>query len=1136
MTRRAPVVSTTIALIALGLALPLAAQDMAELEVDHALTMDFPTPHTDWAQPYAHGKTRVLFFVDGRGTNPRECVEVMQRFEIEAEAVFWAQIVDSVETHWHGGATGERRMLNLLEKQWDAYVFLGLDLTKMSPEQQYKVLRPVTDGAGIVFVGANDARVLKDKNRLTELPPFLAQGPVGEAFTVGNGRGIRLPKQPSIQYAPGWETVYDYWAQRLGNAILWAAGKEPKAQIALSIDKSTFARDEGAQITGQITGTLLQGKAWVRKRYTSHTGEPVPIARVAMIEEVSSPGAVSERVPALPAGDYHFDVWLRSDKGIESWASVPFTVTSSRRVSELKLHETWGEPGDSIAGTVSLEGEPLPDETLQIELLDRRGRVLARRSLAASNDPVQFDFQIEPWFPMLVTVRARLITKMDEVSRSWQFFRVCKRNRGQFNFLMWDVPRGTLAPYAEESLVKHSVTLQLSGGVPPPYLSAFDVAWVPYTTRIMAQRDANGIMKPFCWNDAEAVRAHVQQKAQDYLGAREHGVFVYSLGDEVDTKGACLSPHCAEAYRVFLQEQYGTLDALNASWGTDFRAWSEVGLADPTDSDEAVSLREKNYPRWFDRQAYKSWNFVRFCGAYKEAYRGIDPEAMTGFEGAGVLEHGDDLDLIIRSNDFWSPYPGMADEVVRSLAPRSFPRSNWMGYTKDADSLLQKYWRMVTRGCDSVWWWRWDCIGRFHGWLAPDLRPFPAVAEILEDTQIVRDGLGDLLLRSEMLDDGIAVLYSHPSVYAHNLDEGASYGGYVGSHSAVHTMVRELGMQFRYVSDRMLRLGEFDANRYKALILPRAEAIGDAEAEVIRNFASAGGTVMADVRPGIYDGHCKPRNAGVLDDLFGIERTAKPSATKVEIEGIGAVKADTGVRVTTGVAQITAGGAPLFIANKVGAGSAYMTNFDMSSYPRLDVADTPEEIAEGTRDLLGKAGIFPRYRLVGENGLRERNVETVRWANGSMEIVALFRTGGLETNATMFLPQPRFVYDLRNRKSLGQVDRFPVRIIPNRATFLVFATKAVPQAKLTVDPPETARGTVATVRVSVPGAEGLHAFRIRVTNGREHLDWLDQIVIVGEEAAEFPIPVAFNDPTGRWQVEATDLFTNEPVTAELAVR
>ena len=34
------------------------------------------------------------------------------------------------------------------------------------------------------------------------------------------------------------------------------------------------------------------------------------------------------------------------------------------------------------------------------------------------------------------------------------------------------------------------------------------------------------------------------------------------------------------------------------------------------------------------------------------------------------------------------------DEVIRSIAPREMPRANWMGYTKDADSLLSKYWRM----------------------------------------------------------------------------------------------------------------------------------------------------------------------------------------------------------------------------------------------------------------------------------------------------------------------------------------------------------------------------------------------------------------------------------------------------------
>jgi len=40
-------------------------QDLAEVEVDHALTFEIHTPHIDWAKPYARGKSRVLFFIGG---------------------------------------------------------------------------------------------------------------------------------------------------------------------------------------------------------------------------------------------------------------------------------------------------------------------------------------------------------------------------------------------------------------------------------------------------------------------------------------------------------------------------------------------------------------------------------------------------------------------------------------------------------------------------------------------------------------------------------------------------------------------------------------------------------------------------------------------------------------------------------------------------------------------------------------------------------------------------------------------------------------------------------------------------------------------------------------------------------------
>ncbi|MGD9495543.1 MAG: beta-galactosidase [Armatimonadota bacterium] len=1131
--------------VALAIATTCAvAQDRAELEVDHALTFEFETPHTNWAQPYARGTTRVLFFTDGRGTRPRECVEVMQRFDLEAQAVFWAQIVDSSETHWHGGDVGEQRMLELLGQEWDAYVFLGLDLSNMSAQQQYMLLKPVTEGAGIVFVGADDKRVLKEENRIAELPPFIARGPVGEAYRVGQGRGIRLPAQPSIAYDLGWEVEYDYWAECLGRAILWAAGHEPAVAVSVGVGPGAFAWDAPKTLTADFTGLVAGDNPRVELRVRKPGGPEIRLP-----DRPLHPRALAWQVGALPAGDYWADARLVSDLGVEAWTSALFTVVSDLSVAGVLLDAEWGEVGDVITGRAIVEGSPGPSDYLRMGLFDRRGRLLRQQIVPATAGETRFAFDIEPWLPMLVRVDAALFRNppgpepASVIDSGHAWCRVTKRHHGRFNFLMWDVPTGTLAPYAEQSLAETGVTVQLKGGAPPLMLSAFDIAWVPYTTRIMASKTEDGIMEPFCWNDREAVQAHVQAKAQEYLPARQHGVFVWSLGDEVTTRGSCLSPHCAEAYRAYLHRVYGDLDALNQSWGTDFTEWSQVGLSKEGDNDEANALAEGNYPRWFDRRAFQSYNFVQFCQAYDRAYSAIDPLAKTGFEGAGRFSAGDDLDLIIRENEFWSPYPGVADEVIRSIAPREFPRANWMGYSKDADSLLRAYWRMITRGCDSVWWWRWDCIGRFHGWLAPDLRPFPAVREILADTRIVREGLGDLLLQSEMHDDRIAVLYSYPATFACEIEDGPSYGSYESAHVAVHNILRDLGYQFRYVTDRMLRLGEFEAGRYRILLLPRIEALGAAEAQVVRDFVAGGGVVIADVRPAIYDGHCKPLAQGLLDEVFGITAHGRAAAAvgPATIAGepslsFAGAAVDPTVQLTTAQARGEASGVPIMITNRYGSGAAVLLNFAAGSFPKLEIEDTPAAAAALMLELISRSGQHPpALRMLNADGERLRNIELTRWQDGTTQIISLFRQSGNRERATVVLPVARHVYDLRNGRSLGRVDRFDTEIIPSRASFFALTDLRVPTPDLRLSPSPATRGTVVTASISVPGARGLHAFHITGQAGEAELDWLEQVVIAGVRPIEFPIPLAINDRAGQYRIVATELFSGSETVATLNV-
>lgn len=1125
------------------------AQDAAELAVDHRVASTLVTPHTDWGTPYALGRTRVLFFVRGHGTEPREVVELTQRFDLDAQMVFWARIVDSTKEGWHGGENGVQRMARLLEQKWDAYVFLGVPLERLPTEQQYKLLQAVTGGAGLVLRGLDDKRVLKDKNRLAELPALLADVPAAAAFSLKQGRGLRLGAQPAIAYRPGWEVDYDEWAARLGKSILWAAKREPQTVLTVQARTPQVPRALLPQAVATVTWQAPAAAKGLALDCVLRRSDGLSLA-LAKPRVGGLAGQADLTAPVLSAGDYHLDVIARSSRGVESFASCDLAVVSPRRITALRLARDWAEPGEKLAGEVACEGEVSgADEHLRVSLYDRRGRELLRQEVGAVAAEGDFSFDTPRWLPMLVTVRAALLRGSEELCSAWQFARLVHRNRGQFNFLIWDVPGGTLAPYAEESLARSGMTLQLNGAPPPPYAAAYDVAWVPYTTRILAQRDAEGTMKPACWNDEAGIQAQVDAIVQKSLAARQHGVFVYSLGDEGDVRGACLSPQCLAAYQGYLQREYGTIAALNASWGTSFDSFAAVTLSAADDNDEKAAFQAGNFPRWYDRQAFASDNFCRLCERFGKGFRAIDPQSRCGFEGAGTFEAADDLDGFVRANTFWSPYPGLADEVVRSIAPRDFPRSNWMGYTKDADTLLQKYWRMVTRGCDAVWWWRWDCIGAFHGWLSPTLEPYPAVKEILRDTQVVRDGLGDLLLRSEQQDDGIGILFSQPSAYATKAASGPSFGSYAGDHAAWHSALRELGLNFRYVTDRQLRLGEVKLSDFKAVVLPRAEALGTKEAQALRDYVQGGGTLIADARPGLYDGHVKPLATGAVDDLFGVRRTAAADAAtadgalKGDLAGavlqaaLPSLRCDSGVEAAGAVAHGLAGKCPLLLVNKAGRGQAVLLNFPLSSYPNLAAGTTPEPAAEALRALLTLAGVQPALVLRSADGQRLRNVEITRWQSGETQLVSIFRQGGVAETARLVVPKGRHVYDLKQRKDLGTPGSLSLALTPCRAQFLALSTTAAGAGQVIAPRGPVARGTTSEVLVSAPTADREQALKLQVKlpNGQP-ADWLTRIVVTDRKGRDIPLPIAFNDPAGTWTISTTELFSNRTASTQLTVK
>ncbi len=784
---------------------PPSRADTTAQEVEEASSLDssLVTPHKPWGRGYVGGPVRALFFVytgpyDGAwedtGTRVREVVELGQRFDLQADAVLFCGRGEG-EWAFHGQKLGAQRAERLLQKPYQLYVIAGFPMAKLPAKVQYLILKQVAEGAGLVCCGPGARDYMVPRRQITPPPAFLTAGvpqlddkPVADlvsAYRLGEGRGAWL-KYSTQSLTPretfSWRGVheYDYWMLLVGRAALWAASREGSVSVdsvfgdkPLIINRSRPAETAEIAISSQLQRPLQASVELELRRACD--GYKTDLGKVPLTLAPGKTSRLPVPLPRLRAGDYFVDAVVKSKRGVEAFGAGSLTVESDFGVEQVALNRSFVEVGEVISGSVSLRGDRPPDSVLRVSLRDSYDRILKQQEfkLGADETELPFEYEAEGFFTNWMRVDAVLLSGGEEVEMKEASFNVPKRRHDQMNFVMWDAPRDVLGYYAWRQLQEVGINVCLLGSMgaaptaKPTALQACDASLVPYSTRILDPKDEQGYMKPVCWNDEPAVTEYVQGIVDRQALLREQGVFVYSLGDEGVTKGCCVHPACIAAYRRYLAAQYGTIAELNASWGTEYASFDEVDLLDHNDNMETAALKTC-YPRWYDRQAFARYNLMQFSGRFVKAYKQLDPQAKTGFEGTGRF--GDDYDAILGINGFYGPYPSIGDDIIRSAAPRELVRSNWMGYSKTGDALSDAAWRMVMKGMDSIWYWMWSGIGSYRGYLRPTLDFWPATADLAEEMRPVRQGLGDLLLRSEMTHSGIAIFYSLPSALSSKLE------------------------------------------------------------------------------------------------------------------------------------------------------------------------------------------------------------------------------------------------------------------------------------------------------------------------------------------------------------------------------
>ena len=371
-------------------------------------------------------------------------------------------------------------------------------------------------------------------------------------------------------------------------------------------------------------------------------------------------------------------------------------------------------------------------------------------------------------------------------------------------------------------------------------------------------------------SDPEA-RARIAARLTD-LAARQKAFrpLYYSLGDETGIADLAafwdfdLSPASVAGFRAWLRTQYGSLDALNAEWGSSWPAWEAI---EPETTRLAMRRTDGNFAAWNDFKAWMDTSFAEALRFGTDALHRADPTALAGIEGTQIPGWGGyDYTKLAQAVDVVEIYDdGENLPILRSLNPGVTALITSGAATPEA---LHGLWREVLRGARGLILWDED-----NSIVTPGAEPGARGQAYAPVFAALRGPLGQRLVEAETLYDPVAILYSPVSFRVRWMLDHQPNGDAWMSRSAEIELgdnafrvalreyaaaVRRFGLTPRFISPGQLAKGPPEA---RLLILPHTLALSEEEVRAIAAFAARGGTVVSDIAPGAYDEHGRPRPA-----------------------------------------------------------------------------------------------------------------------------------------------------------------------------------------------------------------------------------------------------------------------------------
>lgn len=537
---------------------------------------------------------------------------------------------------------------------------------------------------------------------------------------------------------------------------------------------------------------------------------------------------------------------------------------------------------------------------------------------------------------------------------------------------------------------------------------------------------------PYFRKASRALAAHV---AERYAGTP--GLVAWHVCNEYGGGGGlCYCDHCAEAFRTWLKNKYGTVEALNKAWCANFWShtiydWGDVvppvsygdGISD---AKCVVSGLQMDYRRFQNQAQLACYTNERDAIRAYDAATPITTNLMGTFKDLDYFEWAKEMDVVS-----WDNYPGMdtppsftamCHDLMRGiggnkpfmLMEQTPNQQNWFPFckVKRPGEVRKLSWQAVAHGADTVQFFQMkQSIGgceRFHG--AVIAHDGTEQSRVFKETAALGgelDRIGKRIMGSQIRAK-VAIMFDWQSYW--------SLEGCVGP-TAGFSYPNEVHRFYRAFWRRNVPVDIIESTtpldklkQYDLVVAPALITVLPGVAETLESYVSEGGSFITGYMAGIHDEHdlvVPGGYPGKLRDLMGVwveeidalapDETIEVHGDAVDAKGeiVASIIHREGARrlATYGGGEFYAGHSALTV-NTYGKGKAYFvgTPLDetgMSAFMApiikelgLKPLDTPEDVSLSVR--YGDDGV--RYAFLINNSESDKGL-CLDELNGGVELL-----------------------------------------------------------------------------------------------------------------------------------------------------